>query len=255
MLPILPNHRTIESEHGPMLYSLYSTRCVVLLSNWTFLLRKPVRFTVPRPQQYNMIDFEQKLDRLKVVVESIESFQLKLDVEKVEYMAIQLYYHDLDSARVVEHLPFENPPFVNLIDRQKKDVEDRKAIWKKFSDVYLSRLVAVNLQSNDSGYNYDSYLERLSKDTKINILSRPPLPESNRPALSPSLGNITIWVTYVVWDNVSIAFSVEYDGSLDGVRDYIIEVADARERNLHVLVGTHDRTSSAREVGEDLIRR
>ena len=46
-----------------------------------------------------------------------------------------------------------------------------------------------------------------------------------------------------------------YDGSLDGVRDYIIEVADARERNLHVLVGTHDRTSSAREVGEDLIRR
>ena len=147
MLPILPNHRTIESEHESMLYSLYSTRCVVLLSNWTFLLRKPVRFTVPRPQQYNMIDFEQKLDRLKVVVESTESFQLKFDVKKVEYMAIQLYYHDLDSARVVEHLPFENPPFVNLIDRQKKDVEDRKAIWKKFSDVYLSRLVAVNFRA------------------------------------------------------------------------------------------------------------
>ena len=53
---------------------------------------------------------------------------------------------------------------------------------------------------------------------------------------------------------MSLAFSVEYDGSLDGVRDHIIEVADVRERNLYVLVDTHDRTRSAREVGEDLIR-
>jgi len=54
---------------------------------------------------------------------------------------------------------------------------------------------------------------------------------------------------------VSLAFSVEYDGSLLGVRDHIIEVAPIRERNLYILIGTHDHNRSARETGEDLIRR
>jgi len=162
-----------------------------------------------------MLGFEQELDHLRAIVESTESFQLKLDVEKVEDMAMQLYYHNPDSARVVEHLSFENPPFVNLIDRRKKDVKDRKAIWENMSDVYLGRIVAVNIPSSDSDYDYDNHLASLSTDARTKASSVPPS-TMNRPDLTPSLGSITVWVTYVVWDDVSLAFSVEYDGSIEG---------------------------------------
>jgi len=202
-----------------------------------------------------MADFANELERFKTLVESTESFQLQLDLVEVRRMARRLYATmGPDSARVVDQLSFEDPPFVNLIDRRHKDVEDRSAVWKAFSDVYLGRLVAVNVPNSDSGHDYTSYVARLSADAHSNILSTP-LPTTDRPVLTPSLGTITIWVTYVVWDDISIAFSVEYDGSLHGIGDHIIEVAGARERNLHILVGTHDRDRPTHEVGQDLIRR
>jgi len=142
-----------------------------------------------------MTDFKQELNRLRALVDTIESFQLVLDAEEVKKMARQFYRHNSESARVVEHLPFANPPLVNLIDRWNIDVEDRKALWKNFSDIYLGRLVAVNIPSSDDNYDYDSYLERLSKDARTGVPVKPPRPKSDRPVLTLSLDTITIWVT------------------------------------------------------------
>lgn len=111
-----------------------------------------------------MIDFEQELDRFRAIVESTESFQLRLDSVEVRGMARQFYAHNSESARVVEDLILEHPPLVTLVDLRNKDIEDRKAIWKTLSDVYLGLLVAVNIPSSDSNHDYNSYLAGLSKD-------------------------------------------------------------------------------------------
>jgi len=196
---------------------------------------------------------------------------------------------------LVDSLTFEVQPFVNLIDRQSLHSGDRAAVWAGFGDHYLARLVVVNSDhssSNDydaylaslsterivaqsrvvhsdhsSSSDYDEYLASLSSGQNVAqsrspkvclrrfALPQQPAQDVDRPLSTPSLGTLSVWVTHVVWDDMSIAFAVEYGGFFRGTGDERVVVSQKPEENLHVLVGTCDRSRSAEEIGADLIRR
>jgi len=112
------------------------------------------------------------------------------------------------------NLSFASAPFVNLIDHRTKDMEGRSMVWKAFSDLYLGRLVAVNIPQSASGSDYENYLASLSAETSNYLPARPPL-NADRPLFTPSLGSIVIRLTHALWDDMSLAFYVEYSGPFE----------------------------------------
>lgn len=241
-------------------------------------------------------------------------------------MAIRIYRKTAlhTNISIINDLSFENAPFVNLIDRQTKDMEGRSIVWKAFSDLYLGRLVAVNIPESAGGSDYENYLASFATDLHVYVPAKPPvatvnIPQSasggdykyylarlatdfhvpvsvrppiafgnisrsadgsdyqnypaslstdlhvsapvrrpvnaDRPLSTPSLGSIVIRLTHALWDDVSIAFSVEYTGSLRRVGGQRYTITEAWETDLYVLVSTHDRSRSTSAVSEDLIKR
>jgi len=59
----------------------------------------------------------------------------------------------------------------------------------------------------------------------------------------------------VVFDDVSMAFSVDYNGYVVGVNGEVFNVAGDRQHDLYVLVGIYDRSRPPAEIRDDLIRR
>ena len=97
---------------------------------------------------------EEKLERLKALAANVDGFCLQLEVAEVQQIAANVYAAKGRSlARLVEHLPYERPPCVNLIDC--RSIAGREHIWTALSDLYLKRLVAVNSESVADGLAVD----------------------------------------------------------------------------------------------------
>jgi len=195
---------------------------------------------------------EDKLARLTAVATNVDSFCLHLNLAEVRQLATDVFIiRGRESTRVIEELAFESDPCTILVDRQTKS--GREQIWNTLSDLYLQRLVAVNSGPAASS-DYSAYVASLSTDyptqqeqtTSTNL---------DRPLLTPSLGTTTISLMKVVWDDASMALCVECSGYVMGVNKSLIRIAPARQRDLVVLVGTHERSRPGVETRDDLIRR
>ena len=195
---------------------------------------------------------EEKLERLKTLAANVDSFCLQLKLSEIQKIAANIYTIEGRSlARLAEGLPYERPPYVNLIDR--RSTVGREHIWTAFSDLYHKRLVAVNSAPSSSS-DYNSYLARLSVTHPLPSKPTPP-PSADRPLTAPSLGSITVSIKHVVWDDVSMALSVDYSGYMTGVNGSLTDIAGTTQHDLHALMGTHDRSRPAAEIGDDLIKR
>jgi len=195
---------------------------------------------------------KEKLRRLEALATNVDVFCLQLKVEEMQKIAANMYtIHGRSLARLVEDLPYAQPPSVNLIDR--RSIVGREHIWTALSDLFHKRLVAVN-SSPSSSKDYDDYLAILSASNTLPPEPKPPL-GADRPLTTPSLGTIAFSIKHVVWDDVSMALSINYSGYLTGVNGALFDFAGATQYDLHALIGTHDRSRSAVEVLDDLIKR
>ena len=195
---------------------------------------------------------EEKLRRLEALATNVDGFCLQLKLEEMQKIAANMYtIQGRSLARLVEDLPYEQPPSVNLIDR--RSIVGREHIWTALSDLFHKRLVAVN-SSPSSSKDYDDYIARLSASNTLPLEPKPPL-SVDRPLTTPSLGTITFSIKHVVWDDRSMALSIDYSGYLTGVNGALFDFAGASQYDLHALIGTHDLNRPATEVLDDLIKR
>jgi len=195
---------------------------------------------------------EEKLSRLKALAANVDGFCLQLKLEEMQKIAANIYTIEGRSlAPLVEDLPYEQPPAVNLIDR--RNIASREHIWAALTDLYHKRLVAVNSDPSSSS-DYDDYIAKLTASDTLPPEPKSPL-SADRPLTTPALGTIIISIMHVVWDDKSMALSIDYSGYMTGVNGSAIDFAGARQRDLFALIGTHDRSRPAAEVGADLIRR
>ena len=132
---------------------------------------------------------EEKLRRLEALATSVDGFCLQLKLEEIQKIAANIYTIEGRSlARLVEDLPYEQPPSVNLIDR--RNIVGREHIWTALSDLYHKRLVAVNSDPSSST-DYDNYIAKLSASNTLPPEPKSPL-SADRPLTAPALGTIII---------------------------------------------------------------
>jgi len=199
-------------------------------------------------------DFDKKVERLTALRDSVQLYHLHLDAQAVDDITTTVYRSEGQAFwNLVDSLTFEVRPFVKLIDRQSLHDDERTAVCAGFGNQYLARLFVVH-SDHDSSNDYNDYLAKLSTEQDAALPGKTPY-SADRPLSTPSLGTLTVYVTHVVWDSLSVAFAVEYGGSFRGLGDQRIIISQKREENLHLLAGTWDRSRSAEDLGADLIRR
>jgi len=191
--------------------------------------------------------FKQEVERIKALVESVESFEVQLDAEQIRQIATRPTRNSLHSWPGMENLHFESQAVVNLIDRRFKDVEGFDRIWEFYSEMYRSRLAEVfGRRYNDS--DSDNDYNTVSKSGAIMSM---PTSDADRPLSTPFLGTASFYVDCTVWDDTSLAFIFASDRETffdtqgkwyDDTDDD--EFPDIRNRHLYVLIGAYDRLGS-----------